>query len=162
MWALHVWCIENRVHLFKPNVSSVIRVTHSQMNLKLLISSLHLYLTVQHWTTADVFSMKTVLLAALQHTWFDEKHQYFLGDRRSAAAWRPFSIVKQLTSIPVCFCNVWLNHMSLIHFNRQRVHVQKGTRHDCLAENVWKSFYGQPLLLPGEDEHMKWCKWHFG
>lgn len=36
-----------------------------------------------------------------------------------------------LMSIP---SNVWLDHMSLIHCNRQRVHVQKRTRGNCLTE----------------------------
>ena len=37
MCVLHVWCIENRVHLFRPNVFSVIRMTESQMNLTSLV-----------------------------------------------------------------------------------------------------------------------------
>ena len=37
---LHVWRIENRGRVFKPNVFSVILMTHSQINLELSVSSL--------------------------------------------------------------------------------------------------------------------------
>lgn len=37
----------------------------------------------------------------------------------------------------LCFSNLRLNHMSLIHSNGQRAHVQKRTRDDCLKK--WMS-----------------------
>lgn len=77
MGELHVWPAVNKVPLSRPNVFSVIRMTHSQMNLKLSISLLSL--TAQH--RGHIF-ISTLLLCSSAAVYTDEKRQHFLNNER--------------------------------------------------------------------------------